>query len=228
MASQNLLSNRQFDKLKVNKLEVEKLKTNFINDKIKPLVFYSIPSSSNKEITLKLINKNERYNNYILEIPVESLNTTVVKRVHEYYPVNSVYWTLLKSSKQFLDDLVIGFKEKGDNFDVDNIGNIVPGTFNNKSNLAVCHLLYIENDKSYQINLFVQNVVINKETNNYEFKLVTDRLSKTFSNVPHNESHKMFEDEYHFHAFPGDETEIIIPEKTLKTKTWSFELYLYE
>jgi len=188
------------------------------NEYITPLVFYSIPSVNNSKIELKLLNKGQRYYQYILEIPKSILVTPVTKRVHEYSPINKLYWKLLNSSNEFLHDVSMGFNTSGDNYDVDNIGGIVPGTYR-KNGLAVCHLLYINDNKSYQINFYIKT--IKSVNDSYIFELHTDKLSETYGNTS---NHPSFENQFHFHASPV-EAEIIIPEETIMLDTWALEMY---
>ena len=227
-SSSALLDNKSFNKLLANRLEAQKIKVNEIselneineNNKITPLVFFSIPSVNNSPITLELINEHSKTNQYRLIINKNILTTTVTKRVHEYSPINKTYWELLPDANTFLKEATEGYLTNGVNFDIDDIGGIFPGTFNNLNNLSVCHLLYLENNQSYQINFYIRNITENKSS--YIFELYTDVDGETHPNIS---SHPEFEKQYHFHAFPTSNSKVIIPNKTITVNQWALELY---
>ena len=112
----------------------------------------------------------------------------VTKRIEIYSPQIESYWSLIPSANFLLSDIAEKFKNNGANYDIDNIGGIVP---NAPHSLSVLQVLYFNEDNdAYMTNFFVQNLV---NTNNiFTFTLHHVMDAPTYPHSKHDSKHPDF------------------------------------
>ena len=189
-----------------------------------PLVYFSIPGNKNINFKYKRTLSDNKTKEYTLEIHYDYLKLPVTKRIEIYSPQIESYWSLIPSAKNLLSDIAEKFKNYGDNYDIDNIGGIVPNT---PHSLSVLQVLYFNEDDAYMTNFFVQNLVNNTNNTTFTFTLHHVMDARTYPHSKHDSKHPDFSHKHHYHVNANkDETIYKVPQSSnFSLGRWSLELY---
>ena len=183
-----------------------------------PLVFFTIAATG--IATLTPVNLNDTtFKMYNLYIPSESAYAAVSKRTHE---VNHIKWNLIGKGSTFLMDTIIGFRGKGPNFDIDDLGGFVPGTQRTNSPLAVSFIAGYANTTISNFHLHDIDV---DEDGVFILSLQHDTRAKSVDMSGSGHPAFSLGTHRHYHVDADNEAAASVSETVVETDEWSLEMY---